>query len=111
VKSLHPKVVGIINYMVEFPTIEKGNSFDNLIKLLRRLDVLEKQVFSLKELKSSIENLKTQLIEIYSQHPEISEQQFKTLFDELYTLSKDDSILWNNQNRIHEIKEEINKLV
>ena len=111
VKSLHPKVVGIINYMVEFPTIEKGNSFDNLIKLLRRLDVLEEQVFSLQELKSSIENLKTQLVEIYSQHPEISEQQFKTLFDELYTLSKDDSILWNNQNRIHEIKDEINQLI
>jgi hypothetical protein len=64
-----------------------------------------------KKEKSKPEILKTQLIELYAEHPEISEKQFRHLFDRLFELSEKTSLGEEEEEELEAIETEINSLI
>jgi hypothetical protein len=56
------------------------------------------------------DNQKERLIELYSEHSEIPQEKFKSLYDELFEFSGNGSLTETEIKRLKEIETEINNL-
>ncbi|MFW5721172.1 MAG: hypothetical protein ACOCWW_02160, partial [Bacteroidota bacterium] len=75
------------------------------------LEEINSLITALDYKKISPDILKEKLIELYSKHPEIPQDKFRAIFDELYSFSENNLLTKDNFQQLRAIDKEIDDLI